>query len=129
MPWSKACNAAGIFGVTSVLRISTPRLFRDPHLIRAYLGLVRETPGSRVVWLSSLAHRGGRIDFEDLMRERDYGPWAVYRQSKLADLVLALELQRRLDAAGSDTLSVAAHPGWTATNGLSRIVAYASPPG
>jgi 2-dehydropantoate 2-reductase len=41
--WSKACNAAGIFGVTSVLRISTPRLFRDPHLIRAYLGLVRET--------------------------------------------------------------------------------------
>jgi len=80
------------------------------------LGLVRETPGSRVVWLSSLAHRGGRIDFEDLMRERDYGPWAVYRQSKLADLVLALELQRRLDAAGSDTLSVAAHPGWTATN-------------
>jgi 2-dehydropantoate 2-reductase len=41
--WSKACNAAGVFGVTSVLRISTPRLFRDPHLIRAYLGLVRET--------------------------------------------------------------------------------------
>ena len=41
--WSKACNAAGVFGVTSVLRISTPRLFRDPNLIRAYLGLVRET--------------------------------------------------------------------------------------
>jgi 2-dehydropantoate 2-reductase len=41
--WSKACNAAGVFGVTSVLRISTPRLFRDPHLIRAYLELVRET--------------------------------------------------------------------------------------
>jgi 2-dehydropantoate 2-reductase len=41
--WSKACNAAGVFGVTSVLRISTPRLFRDAHLIRAYLGLVRET--------------------------------------------------------------------------------------
>ena len=41
--WSKACNAAGVFGVTSVLRISTPRLFRTPDLIRAYLGLVRET--------------------------------------------------------------------------------------
>jgi 2-dehydropantoate 2-reductase len=41
--WSKACNAAGVFGVTSTLRIGTPRLFRDPHLIRAYLGLVRET--------------------------------------------------------------------------------------
>ena len=41
--WSKACNAAGVFGVTSVLRISTPRLFRDPNLIRAYLALVRET--------------------------------------------------------------------------------------
>src|SRR5262245_5892736 len=43
--WSKVCNAAGVFGVTSVLRISTPRLFRDPHLIRSYLGLVRETAG------------------------------------------------------------------------------------
>jgi 2-dehydropantoate 2-reductase len=41
--WSKVCNAAGVFGVTSVLRISTPRLFRDPNLIRAYLSLVRET--------------------------------------------------------------------------------------
>ena len=80
------------------------------------LPLVLDTPASRVVWLSSLAHKGGRIDFDDLMRTSGYSPWGVYQQSKLADLVLALELQRRLDAAGADTLSVAAHPGWTATN-------------
>lgn len=85
-------------------------------LTTCLLPLVRQTPHSRVVWLSSLAHKGGRIDFDDLMHEADYGPWLVYQQSKLADLVLAIELQRRLDAAGSDTLSVAAHPGWTATN-------------
>ena len=73
------------------------------------------TPGSRVVTVSSLAHRRGRIAFEDLQSERNYSPWEAYAQSKLGDLVFALELQRRLEAAGADTMSVASHPGWTQT--------------
>lgn len=80
------------------------------------LPIILGTRRSRVVWLSSLAHKRGRIDFDDLQSERGYSPWGAYSQSKLADLVLALELQRRLAEAGSSTISVAAHPGWTATN-------------
>ena len=79
------------------------------------LPTILETPGSRVVTVSSLAHKRGRIAFEDLQSERAYSPWGAYSQSKLGDLVFALELQRRLTAAGSDTLSVASHPGWTST--------------
>lgn len=84
------------------------------------LPLVLGTRHSRIVWLSSLAHKRGRINFDDLQGERSYTPWGAYMQSKLADLVLALELQRRLAEAGSSTISVAAHPGWTATNLQSR---------
>jgi NAD(P)-dependent dehydrogenase (short-subunit alcohol dehydrogenase family) len=72
--------------------------------------------GSRVVTVSSTAHKPGRIDFDDLMGERSYKKWAAYYQSKLANLLFAYELQRRLDAAGLATISVAAHPGYAATN-------------
>ncbi|MFN3596939.1 MAG: oxidoreductase [Rubricoccaceae bacterium] len=74
------------------------------------------TPGSRTVWLSSLAHRFGRIQIDDLDGRRAYHPWRAYGQSKLADLMLALEMDRRLRAAGVPSMSVAAHPGFTATN-------------
>jgi NAD(P)-dependent dehydrogenase (short-subunit alcohol dehydrogenase family) len=71
----------------------------------------------RVVTVSSSAHRLGRIDFDDLNWEhRRYRRWAAYGQSKLANLLFSSELQRRLDAAGSEVLSVAAHPGYAATN-------------
>ena len=70
----------------------------------------------RVVWIASLAHRRGRIRLGDLNAEHGYSPWGAYAQSKLADLMLAFELQRRLDAAGEAVLSVAAHPGLSATN-------------
>jgi NAD(P)-dependent dehydrogenase (short-subunit alcohol dehydrogenase family) len=72
--------------------------------------------GSRVVTVSSSAHKPGRIDFDDLMGERSYRKWSAYYQSKLANLLFAYELQRRLDAAGVPTISVAAHPGYAATN-------------
>lgn len=72
--------------------------------------------GSRVVTVSSLAHRTGRIDFADLNSERTYRKWPAYGQSKLANLLFAAELQRRVVAAGRDLLSVAAHPGYSATN-------------
>jgi len=71
----------------------------------------------RVVVVSSAAHRAGRIDLADLNYERRrYVSWAAYGQSKLANLLFVLELQRRLFEAGSPVLVVAAHPGWASTN-------------
>ena len=83
-------------------------------------------PEARVVWLSSIAHRDGRLDFDDLQSRQAYDPWTAYRQSKLADLVLAIEMQRRLTAAGEDAVSLAAHPGIAATE-LTEDMMEASP--
>ena len=79
------------------------------------LPLLLATPGSRVVTMSSAAHKMGRIRFEDLQSERGYRAWAAYGQSKLANLLFTFELQRRLQRAGSATLALAAHPGWART--------------
>ena len=77
---------------------------------------VMATPHSRIVTVSSTAHRIGRIRFEDLDGERHYERWSAYGQSKLANLLFTFELQRRLTAAESGTIAVAAHPGWSATH-------------
>jgi protochlorophyllide reductase len=74
------------------------------------------TPASRVVTLSSSAAEMGRIYFDDLMLRHSYERWKAYSQSKLANLIFAVELQRRLETAGADCISVAAHPGFAATN-------------
>ena len=66
--------------------------------------------------LASIAHRGGRIDFNDLNHARGYRAWPVYQQSKLAMLMFAIELQRRSDAQGWGLTSVAAHPGFARTD-------------
>jgi len=73
-------------------------------------------PDPRVVTVSSAAHRMGRINFDDLQSERSYRKWPAYGQSKLANLLFAYELQRRASAAGTPLRSVAAHPGYSATN-------------
>jgi NAD(P)-dependent dehydrogenase (short-subunit alcohol dehydrogenase family) len=78
--------------------------------------VILKTPGARVVTVSSSAHRFGRIRFDDLNGERSYGRWSAYGQSKLANLLFAYDLQRKLVAVGSDAISVAAHPGFAATN-------------
>ena len=70
----------------------------------------------RVVNLSSLAHRSGTINLDDLQSTRSYVPWKAYSQSKLAMLMFALELQRRSDAAGWGLMSNAAHPGYARTD-------------
>ena len=71
----------------------------------------------RVVTISSFAHRTGRIRLDDLNWERGgYQRWPAYSQSKLANLLFTLELQRRLAEAGSSVRAVAAHPGWAATH-------------
>ena len=82
------------------------------HLI----DVVIETPDSRVVTVSSMAHRFGRLRFDDLQRTRGYNRWLTYGQSKVANLIFSYELQRRLEAAGHRTLAIAAHPGWARTN-------------
>ncbi|ART63380.1 oxidoreductase [Kushneria marisflavi] len=69
----------------------------------------------RVVQLSSLAHRGGQIDFEDLQGERHYDPWRAYRQSKLAMLMFSQTLQRHSNQELWGLDSLAAHPGLSRT--------------
>ncbi|WP_255198080.1 oxidoreductase [Halorarius litoreus] len=71
---------------------------------------------ARVVTVSSGVHERGSIDFEDLQSERDYDKWGAYAQSKLANLLFAYELDRRLDAADRDQVSVGVHPGYADTN-------------
>jgi NAD(P)-dependent dehydrogenase (short-subunit alcohol dehydrogenase family) len=81
------------------------------------LPTIKPKPGSRIVALCSNAGKYGKIAFDNLQGERRYGPmFGAYTQSKLADLVFAVELQRRLTAAHSPILSVAAHPGYAITN-------------
>ena len=91
----------------------------------AFTGLLldklRAKPGARVVNTSSIAHKRGRIYFDDINAERGYSAIPRYAQSKLANLYFAYELQRRLEAAGDPTLSLAAHPGIADTE-LSRYL-------
>ncbi|PMS33230.1 NAD(P)-dependent dehydrogenase (short-subunit alcohol dehydrogenase family) [Trinickia symbiotica] len=70
----------------------------------------------RILTIASIAHKRGRLDFDDLQSTRSYSPMRAYQQSKLADLMLAFELDRRLRAKGSRVMSVAAHPGVAETN-------------
>jgi NAD(P)-dependent dehydrogenase (short-subunit alcohol dehydrogenase family) len=80
------------------------------------LPLLRKAQAPRVVNVSSLAHRGGKIDLDNLQGERKYRPWAAYQQSKLANLLFTFELQRRSDAYGWGLMSNAAHPGYARTD-------------
>ena len=84
------------------------------------LPLLMATPLSRVVTISSIAARNGKINFGNLDGSLGYNPMKFYRQSKLANLLFAVELQHRLERAGSSTISVLCHPGISVTNVLSR---------
>jgi len=81
-------------------------------LTRLLLPLLQASSGARVVQVTSGAQYFGRLDFDDLQGERRYDRWAAYGQSKLANVVLAHELQRR----SPGLLSAAAHPGLARTN-------------
>lgn len=78
--------------------------------------LLRNSPQARVVSVSSIAARGGAINFNDLNAEERYSPMPVYAQSKLACLMFALELQRQSDVKGWGVDSIAAHPGISRTD-------------
>ncbi|TLP45639.1 SDR family NAD(P)-dependent oxidoreductase [Cohaesibacter sp. CAU 1516] len=88
-----------------------------------------EAAAGRVVAVSSLVHKTGKktIDFDDLMLEKRYSRFDAYAQSKLANLMFAFELDRRLAAKGSPAIAVACHPGYSVTNlqttGPSRLLA------
>ncbi len=73
-------------------------------------GVVREED-SRVVTLASIAHKRGRIHFDDLQFKRRYNPMDAYAQSKLADLMFAMELQRRYHERNAGVTSIGVHPG------------------
>jgi len=85
-------------------------------LTQGLLPLMQQRPGARVVHVSSGASYFGSIAFDDLQGERRYDAWAAYAQSKLANMITALELQRRLRDQGGGVLSLAAHPGLARTN-------------
>ena len=92
-------NHLGHFALTGLLL---------PALLKA--------PAPRVVTVSSHLHRRGTMRFDDLQGERKYDRWGAYGQSKLANLMFCFELQRRAVAADTALLSLAAHPGYAATN-------------
>ncbi|RDZ62190.1 short-chain dehydrogenase [Haloferax sp. Atlit-12N] len=117
------CNNAGVMAIP---RKETEQGFEYQFGVN-YLGhfaltghllpVLNRTPGeTRVVTQSSVAHRNGEIDFDDLQGEQSYSAWGAYGQSKLADLIFAYELDRRLRSANATVKSVACHPGWAATN-------------
>mgnify|MGYP006280186077 CR=1 FL=1 len=80
------------------------------------IDLLMATPSSRVVTVTSIAHFKGSIHFEDIKAESWYSPMKAYRQSKLANLLFAYGLQKRLKKLHSDSISVAAHPGISSTS-------------
>jgi NAD(P)-dependent dehydrogenase (short-subunit alcohol dehydrogenase family) len=82
----------------------------------ALTNLLLPRVADRVVTVSSGLHHGPQVRFDDLDLERAYKPAAAYQQSKLANLLFTLELQRRLGEAGSSVVAHAAHPGYSATN-------------
>ncbi|MFB6891723.1 oxidoreductase [Kitasatospora sp. NPDC056327] len=128
-------NNAGVFALPRALSPQGHELqFAVNHLGHfALTGLLLDALAAgrdpRVVTVSSVNHRKGRIRFDDLDGARGYAPMAFYDQSKLANAVFGHELHRRLTASGSPVRSLLAHPGYTATGlqthgptGLTRLL-------
>jgi Dehydrogenases with different specificities (related to short-chain alcohol dehydrogenases) len=82
------------------------------------LSMIKNTPGSRVVTVSSLAHRNGKIDFDNLQFQKpnSYSPQASYGRSKLANLLFGFELDRKFKEFNIDAQSIVVHPGVAKTN-------------
>jgi NAD(P)-dependent dehydrogenase (short-subunit alcohol dehydrogenase family) len=97
-------NVLGHFALTALL---------VPALERA---AAQQAAPPRVVMVASIAHKRGQLDLDDLQSKQNYSPMKSYQQTKLADLMLAFEMDRRLRAQGSPILCNAAHPGVAKTN-------------
>jgi NAD(P)-dependent dehydrogenase (short-subunit alcohol dehydrogenase family) len=108
LPYGKTADGFELhFGINHIGHFALTGLLLD---------LLKATPASRVVTVSSYGHWFGWINFRDLNGEKFYYRWLAYSQSKLANVLFAYELQRRLSRKGEDTISLAAHPGYAATN-------------
>lgn len=86
------------------------------HFALTGLLLKQLRPGARIINVSSMAHKAGKIRLDDLNWQNGYSRFGAYAQSKLANLLFTFELQRKLKAAGKDIISVACHPGYSSTN-------------
>jgi len=113
-------NVLGHFALTGLLL---------PALERAAAKAINEATRPRVVTVASIAHKRGRMNFEDLQSKYRYSPMGAYQQSKLGNVLFSFELERRLQAESSGVVSIAAHPGVAETNlfkvgsskGLARV--------
>jgi len=87
------------------------------------LGVLKNTPSSRVVNVSSMAHRNGKMDFNNLMYTdgKDYSSVKAYSRSKLSNLLFTYELQRFFDKNKIGTIALAAHPGFSDTNLVNHL--------
>jgi len=116
------CNNAGVMAIPHRRTVDGFEMqFGTNHLGHfALTGLLLDllvgTAGARVVTVSSSVQHMGWIHFDDLQCERHYSKWLAYGQSKLANLLFAFELQRRVERAGRQLVSVACSPGYAATN-------------
>lgn len=122
-PLDVLVNNAGIMMVPAAETVDGFEMqFGTNHLGHfALTNLLLAHVTDRVVTVASTMHRAGTIVLDDLnWQRRPYSPERAYGQSKLANLLFTLELQRRLHAAGSPVRATAAHPGWSATNLQSR---------
>ncbi|MGJ8670605.1 MAG: oxidoreductase [Oceanococcus sp.] len=127
-------NNAGVMGLPlSQTADGFEMLFGTNHLghfalTAQVMDLLEAAPAARVVSLASVAHKQGQLPLDDLNFEnRSYSKPAAYAQSKLANISFALELDRRLKAAGSKVISVSSHPGYAATNVFYARDAQTSP--
>jgi NAD(P)-dependent dehydrogenase (short-subunit alcohol dehydrogenase family) len=115
-------NNAGVMAIPRTLTAEGHEMqFGTNHLghfalTGQLLPLLLKSPAPRVVTTSSNAHKVGRMNWDDLDFEKGYGKWKAYSQSKLANLLFMYELDRRAEEAGSELVSVGAHPGYAATN-------------
>lgn len=101
-------NVLGHFALTALLMPTLKQAEAESPTVA--------TGRPRIVTIASIAHKRGRINFDDLQSTRRYSPMGAYQQSKLANLLIAFELDRRLRVANSNIMSVAAHPGVANTN-------------
>ena len=116
-------NNAGVMGFPDreVTVDGFERQFGTNHLGHfALTGLLlpalKRSAAARIVTVASLAHRNGTIEKNNLQSERSYDPMGAYNNTKLANLMFAFELDRRLRRAGTQVLSIAAHPGVAKTD-------------
>jgi NAD(P)-dependent dehydrogenase (short-subunit alcohol dehydrogenase family) len=116
------CNNAGVMAIPRrttadgfEMQLGTNHLGHFA-LTGRLLDLLEASGDARVITVSSMVHRVGKIRFDDLQGERRYDKWGAYGASKLANLLFAYELARRVERAGKPITSLAVHPGYAATN-------------